>query len=800
MTGDTRQAIIRKKKDKRLNMNRKLSLVVVIALLALLVLMLSASGVIAREAAQPDEVIAQPQALQCMADSQVARLRVFGQVFDERGMAREGLRVQAVRPDGISRGETRTQAGGRYSLPSLPAGRYTLRVLDERGRPLTLADGTEVMAAETQQWVKRDLVLAPSKSSISPLGIQQTGQITGVVTASGTGLPLADVSVTAYDAGTGSSTGYGYTDSNGEYTIDFLATGIYKVEFSTSYSYGAAKDYLGQFYNNQTSLDSATPINVTDGQPTPNINAVLELGGQITGRVTAADTHNALQDVSVYVSASANCSYWSEYASTDANGFYTVTAIPTGNSYKVYFNPNYSYVALTEEYIEQYYNNKPDLSSATPVAVAAPNVVNNIDAALLRGGQITGLVTGQGSVGLPAVDVTADGANYGYGSTTTTSTGAYTITGLVSDTYTIEFSPSSYGASKDYAYQFYNTKSTRTTANTVPVTAPDITPNINQVLPLGSRITGRVTTADTASPMQSASISVYASDGSYVGSASTNASGVYTTSALPTGNYRLQFRPSSSQQVTYTKQYYNNKPTLALADVVNVTAPALVSNINAALARGGQISGTVTAADTSLPLKSISVVIYDSTGSSVDYVSSNANGVYLTSALAPGNYRVYFLGGTLCSGKCYVSQYYNNKPTLATATIVNVVTSQVTKNINATLAVCSTSPTPPSSVSLGGPVTGTAFSNITFDATVSPGSATTPITYTWQATGQSLVKHTGGGTSDTIYFIWNMTGTKAITVTATNALGSATSSRTITIGPSTIVFDHWIYLPTVIRQ
>ena len=769
-------------------MNRKLSLVILIALLALLAFSQSASG-----------VLAQPQALPCLADSQVARLRVFGQVFDEQGTARQGLRIQAAGLDGRSWGETRTLADGRYSLPSLPAGRYTLRVLDEHGQLLQPTDSAEVVAAESKQWLKRDLFVASSKNSLSPMGIQQTGQITGVVTASGTGLPLADVDVTAYDAATGSYQGFGGTDSNGEYTISFLATGSYKVQFSPA-SYGVSKNYLDQFYNNQTSLDSATTINVIDAQSTPNINAVLLPGGQITGRVTAADTHNALEDVSVLVSTYANCSYWSGYASTDATGVYTVTAIPTGSSYKVNFNPAYSYVPPADEYIEQYYNNKPDLSSATPVVVTAPNVVNNIDAALLRGGQITGLVTGLGSVGLPAVNVTAAGAHDGYGSTSTTATGAYTITGLLSDTYTVQFSPSSYGASKEYAYQFYDTKSTRTTANTVNVTAPNVTPNINQVLPLGSHITGRVTTADNSLPMQSASISVFASDGYYVGSASTNASGVYTTTALPTGNYRIQFRPSSSQQVSYTMQYYNNKPTLALADAVNVTAPSLASNINAALARGGQISGTVKAADTSLPLQGISVVIYDSTGSSVDYASTNANGVYLTPALAPGNYRVYFLGGTLCSGKCYASQYYNNKTSLATATIVNVVTSQVTQNINATLAVCSVGPTPPGSVSLGGPVTGTAFSSIAFDATVSPGSATTPITYTWQATGQSLVRHTGGGTSDTINFIWNMTGTKAITVTATNALGSATSSRTITISPSTIVFDHWIYLPTVMRQ
>ena len=184
----------------------------------------------------------------------------------------------------------------------------------------------------------------------------------------------------------------------------------------------------------------------------------------------------------------------------------------------------------------------------------------------------------------------------------------------------------------------------------------------------------------------------------------------------------------------------------------------------------------------------------------MDYVSTNANGVYLSSALAPGNYRVYFLGGSLCSGKCYASQYYNNKSSLATATIVNVVTAQVTGNINATLAVCSIGPTPPGSVSLGGPVTGTVFSSILFDAAVSPASATTPITYTWQATGQSLVRHTGGGTSDTINFTWNITGTKSITVTATNAFGSATNSRTITIGASNIIFNHWIYLPMVMRQ
>jgi hypothetical protein len=781
-------------------MNRKLSLIVVIALAAFLALLLSASGVVAREGASQATVNAQPLASQCTADSQAARLRVFGQVFDEQGTARAGLRVQAGGPDGLSLGEALTQTDGRYSFPSLPAGHYTLRVLDQRGRPLPQVGDAEVASSGTEPWVKRDLMLATSRSGVSPSGVQQTGQITGVVTASGTGLPLADVYVTAYDAATGSYEGFDSTDGTGAYMIGALATGSYKIQFDPS-SYGAASAYLDQYYNNQTSLDTATPINVTDGQTTPNINAVLQLGGQVKGRVTAADTHNPLPDVSVYVSSSNGCSYWSGYANTDVNGYYTVTAVPTGNSYRVNFDPSYSSSAVTKEYIEQYYNNKPDYSSATLVAVTAPNIVNNINAALLRGGKITGVVTGQGGGGRPDVGVTAEGVlHYAYRSVTTNAAGVYTLTGLLSDTYKVRFAPSSFGSSRDYAYQYYSSKPTWSTANAVAVTAPNTTPNINQVLPLGSHITGKVTMADTSGPIQYAPITVYDSDGDSVASASTNASGVYTTSAVPTGSYWVRFQPGSTYQVTYTLQYYNNKSSLATANVINVTAPNLASNINAALARGGQISGTITAADTGLPLPSISVSVYDSNGSFVVSTSSNAAGAYVTPALPPGDYRVRFGGTSTCSGTCYSGEYYDNKTSLATATVVHVVASQVTRNINAVLAVCAIGPTPPGSVSIGGPVTGTAYSSIAFSASVSPAGASTPFTYTWQTAGQSPVKHTGRGTSDTFNFTWYTTGTKGITVTATNAYGSATNTRTIIIEPSTIVFDNWVYLPLVIQQ
>ncbi|HZY41142.1 MAG TPA: hypothetical protein VFF59_03990, partial [Anaerolineae bacterium] len=75
-----------------------------------------------------------------------------------------------------------------------------------------------------------------------------------------------------------------------------------------------------------------------------------------------------------------------------------------------------------------------------------------------------------------------------------------------------------------------------------------------------------------------------------------------------------------------------------------------------------------------------------------------------------------------------------------------------------------------------------------------PVTATQPITYMWQATGQSDVAHLGGIT-DTIVFTWaaGTMGTQLITTTASNDGGSVTGTHFIIFGASKI------YLPLVMR-
>jgi hypothetical protein len=59
-------------------------------------------------------------------------------------------------------------------------------------------------------------------------------------------------------------------------------------------------------------------------------------------------------------------------------------------------------------------------------------------------------------------------------------------------------------------------------------------------------------------------------------------------------------------------------------------------------------------------------------------------------------------------------------------------------------------PQPPTEVNVSGPSEGAAVLPQTFMATVSPITATQPITYIWQATAQTTMTRTDKGLSDTL--------------------------------------------------
>jgi len=88
--------------------------------------------------------------------------------------------------------------------------------------------------------------------------------------------------------------------------------------------------------------------------------------------------------------------------------------------------------------------------------------------------------------------------------------------------------------------------------------------------------------------------------------------------------------------------------------------------------------------------------------------------------------------------------------------------------------------TPMTAVEITGAEQGNIVDSIPFTATVSPSDASSPITYTWEATGLPPVIQVGD-TVDQVEFSWDEIGTKAITVTASNAGGIVEDNHLIEI-------------------
>ncbi len=128
---------------------------------------------------------------------------------------------------------------------------------------------------------------APAATSCVPSAA--TASITGTV-RDANGQPMANIHVRLLAASSGREVTSIGSNGAGAYSLTNLAAGSYLLQFIPQ----APTDYAGEWYNNQLSQASATPIVIAEGATLTGIDATLDLGAQITGRVTAGDTGNPL--------------------------------------------------------------------------------------------------------------------------------------------------------------------------------------------------------------------------------------------------------------------------------------------------------------------------------------------------------------------------------------------------------------------------------------------------------------------------------------------------------------------------
>ena len=384
-----------------------------------------------------------------------------------------------------------------------------------------------------------------------------------------------DICVDAYDNNF-DGMGDAVTDADGDYVVEGLPSGSYRVQFSNC----GSGSYLSEWYDDQLDFSSADPVDVTAGQDTPSINAQLAAPGTISGKVTGPASQN-LSNICVGVfDAHGNLL---NFTFTAPNGTYSFGNLRPG-SYRV------GYSACTGgNYVDQYYNGKPDLASADPVPVTAGQTTPNIDAQLAAGGTISGTVTGPSNQNLSniCVGVLRSNGTQVKGATTGPS-GTYTVGGLQTGTYKVQFTPCIGGSG--FLGEYYNDKHTLNSADPVDVTVGQDTPNINAQLDAAGLITGKVTGPSNQN-LQNVCVTIYTAGGNSVTGTQTDSGGNYSVGGLSSGTYRVGFQACGAGN--FLGEYYDDKPTVAAADPVQVTAGQTTPNINAQLAAGGTISGHV---------------------------------------------------------------------------------------------------------------------------------------------------------------------------------------------------------------
>jgi hypothetical protein len=347
-------------------------------------------------------------------------------------------------------------------------------------------------------------------------------------------------------------------------------------------------------------------------------------GGTISGHVRDAVSRAGL--TGVYVSVyNTTYGYTMGGTNTDADGAYAITGLPCG-SYKVMFGGYGSYNGTS--YGQQWYNNKNDFTVADTVTLTSAGLSLG-DTYLTQAGSITGRVTDTSGNGVSNCSVNLTSATgYFVAGTMTDYNGYYTVNGVSTGSYKVQFYPYQQGLLNQYYGGALDAKS----AAVVTVTAPATTANIDMILVKGGSISGHVTDS-SGNPIMYGNVLAY-----QVGSGTSFAStycwnGNYSFAGLPPGSYKLQFASDSQ----YEQKFYNGKQDLASADTVTVTAGADTGNIDTVL---GPAVTTLSWGNIYHVMKSDGTVV-DQIDAGINTTAATLTGMTLT-VTGPGNFKYTF--------------------------------------------------------------------------------------------------------------------------------------------------------------
>jgi hypothetical protein len=368
-----------------------------------------------------------------------------------------GICVEAYDSSGGGVASTQTNSSGVYTLSALATGSYDVGFADCSAGPdfagtyvtqyytgkatLASADPISVTAGATTSGINAAMITH--------------GEITGTVTDSVTGAPLAGICLDIFDSSGGIS--QSSTNANGVYTTIHLLSGSYRVGFDLGCG---DSTYALQYYDAKTTLASADPVTVTDGTRTSGINAALvAVNGSATppsvatGSASGVGTGSATASATVNPNGTATTYHFDYGTSTSYGSQAPAPPDPSAGS---------GTAAQTES---------TTLTGLSPNTVYHYRIVATNAGGTSAGADQTFTTTGAGTSPAPTV-TTGSAINIG-----TFGPGTATVSGTVNSNGEAATYRFDYGTSTNYTTQTISEPTLDTTADLVDAGLTGLSPN-----------------------------------------------------------------------------------------------------------------------------------------------------------------------------------------------------------------------------------------------------------------------------------------------------------------------------------
>lgn len=519
---------------------------------------------------------------------------------------------------GPARATTTADAQGRYLFSDVEPGRYTLLFWPPDPNPTDLTFQYLGGATAGIEWAETFVLDGTGAFSGLDAALVTGGSISGVVTRAVDSSPVEAATVCAFSWFNFCTE----TDADGHYTIN----GVIPLDYVVSFN-GSIAGLGSEYFDDALEWEDAERVTVTAGVATTGIDAALGNHGakSISGTVTS-DVTGLPIDGACVEALNGSMEVVLE-ACTGPDGTYVLDGLPPW-SYVLRVNPPVPYGA-------EFYLDASTWWDATWVDVSGASRTG-VDFSVATGSAVTGRVTGEhDGAGVAGVQVTLWGTTFDAFSTVTDADGHYQLGGLPADTYTVEFQrpTGSY-----FVTEYWDDAPDWGSATPLTLGADEVLTNVDAALVLGGGISGTVARDADGQPVANAYVTLRPIGGGPVQSVGTSWDGTYEARGLAPGPVEVFVGKPSDQNLV--SEYYDDALDPASATPVVVVAGQMTEGIDASLAVGGVIEGTVTRDSDGSPVEGVAVVTMAS--GQFRFAYTGQDGTWRLDGLPSGEYTLQF--------------------------------------------------------------------------------------------------------------------------------------------------------------